>query len=100
MVEALFSERETSSGSMADMRVLPLDVVARDQRLIPCGQVGRGGEAMANDLEQGIIRPSDELADPGPRGRIDFVPAMCVAGALMIDNETDIDATRDNGWRR
>ena len=69
MVEALFSEPEPSSEGMADMRVLPhlvMEYEAND--LFFTVKLDEGENQWAIELEQGITRPADELADPGPRG--------------------------------
>lgn len=34
-----------------------------------------------------LIRPADELADPGPDGHLEFSPVMSRDGALMIESE-------------
>ena len=96
MVEALASESETSSGNMADMRVLP-HLMSSDEinDFFSVVKLDEWENQWARELEQGITRPTDELAGPGPRGRVEFVPAIAEAGALVIDYATGIDASRD-----
>ena len=89
MVEALISEPEPSLGGMDHMRVLPHlmpEVGAND--CLPVAKLDEGENQWASELEQGITRPAGELADPGPRGKVDFVPAMSQAGALMVTTIT------------
>ena len=61
------------------MRVLPHLMSSHEiNDFFPVVKLDEGENQLAHELEQGITRPSDELADPGPRGRIYFVPAMSI----------------------
>ena len=68
MVEALFSGPEPSSAGMADMRILPQPMSADEANdFFPIVKLDEGENQWASELEQGITRPADELANPGPR---------------------------------
>ena len=88
MVEALFSEPEPSPGSMADMRVLP-HLMSEDESndFFPIVKLDEGEKQWASVFEQGIVRLADKMADPGPRGKVDFVPALSQAGALIVTDD-------------
>ena len=73
MVEALISHATTPSGDKPDMRMLPhLMPTEEIDRFFPVVRLGEGENKWAHALEGGITRPSEELADPGPRGKLDF----------------------------
>ena len=94
MVEALISDAGTPSGGMPDMRVLPHLMSTQEiDEFFPIVRLDEGENQWAHELEQGITRPSEELSDPGPRGRLDFVPAMPGAGAFVIDDEKIIEGS-------
>ena len=60
MVEAVVSESETSSGNMADMRVLPHLMLSHEiDDFFPLVKVDEGENQWAHELDQGITRPSD-----------------------------------------
>ena len=46
-------------------------------------------------MRGGITRPSEEVADSGPRAKFDFVPAMPGVGVIIIEDEQIIDNSRD-----
>ena len=60
-------------------------------KLFPVVRLDGGESQWAHALEGGIARPSEELADPGPRGKLDFVPAMPGVGVFIIEDEKIID---------
>ena len=77
MVEALISDAGTPSGDRPDMYVLPHLMPTREiDEFFPVVRLDEGENQRAHELEQGITRPSGELSDPGPRGKLDFVPAL------------------------
>ena len=88
IIETLISEPEPSSGGMADIRVLP-HFMPEDEAndLFPIFKLDEGESQWAIEFEQVITRPADELAGPGPRGKVDFVPAMSQAGAIMVTDD-------------
>lgn len=88
MVETLISEPEPSSGGMADLSVLP-HLMPEDEAndFFPIVKLDQAENQWASELEQRIPRPADELADPGPRGKVGSVPAMSHAGALAVTND-------------
>ena len=59
-------------------------------------KLDEGENQWASELEQGITRPADELADQGPRGQVDFVPALSEAGALIVTDDDLNDATNND----
>ena len=80
---------------MADMRVLPHFMSSHEiNDFFPLVKLDEGENQWTNELEQGITRPSEKLADPGPMGRLDFVPAISKADALMTD-KNNFNNTRD-----
>ena len=59
------------------MRVLPHLMSADEANdFLPIVELDEGENQWASELDQGITRPADELANPGPRGKVDFVPAL------------------------
>ena len=86
MVEALISDSTEQSGSRPDMSVLP-HLMPRDEidQFFPVVRLDEGENQWAHTLEGGITRPSEELSDPGPRGKLEFVPARHEAGAFVIE---------------
>ena len=72
MVECLNAEFEQSSGPIPDMQVLP--------HLMPKDVADEFFEVVVLEDDGGAAaaeaRPSEELADPGPRGKLDFTPAV------------------------
>ena len=86
----LVSESELSPGGMAEMRVLHQLMSSLEiNDFFPMVKLDEGENQWANELEQGITRPSEELA-----GRLDFVPAVSEAGALMT-NKNNFNNARD-----
>ena len=77
MVEAHISDATTPSGDKPDMSMLPhLMPTEEIDMFFPIVRFDEGENQWAHTLEGGITRPSEELADPGPRGTLDFVSAM------------------------
>ena len=75
------------------MRVLPHLMSPHEiNDFFPMVKLDEGENQWACELEQGITRPAEELADQGPR-KVDFVPAMSQAGALVV---TDDDLNNDS----
>ena len=69
--------------------------------MFPIVKLDEGENQCGSELEQSITRLADELADPGPRGKVDFVPLLSEAGALIVaddylNNDSNIFIGNDN----
>ena len=97
-VGALYSAPEPSSGEIPEMRVLPhLMTTEEITNFIEVAKFDEGENRWAKEFEQFAIRPGDELADPGPRGRFDRTPAISEEGALVVINDNGDNERDDNG---
>ena len=47
-------------------------------------KIDEGENEWAKGFDQLAIKLADELADLGPRGKLDFTPAISEAGALIV----------------
>ena len=87
MVEALISNSAEQLESRPDTSVLP-HLMPRDEidRFFPVVHLDEGENHRAHTLG-GVTRPSEELSDPGPKGKLEFVPARHEAVALVVESE-------------
>ena len=100
MVEALITDATTPSGDKPEMSMLPhLMPTEEIDWLFPIVRLDEGENQWAHALEGGITRPSEELADPGARGKLDFVPAMPGFYVFVIEDEKIIEVRRRHGAR-
>ena len=90
MVEILHSA--TESGNVPEMRILPhlMDREEMDRFFEIASVHERVGE-------HDEAKPAEELADPGPRGRLEFTPAVFRDCALLIETIDDSDDGDDDG---
>jgi hypothetical protein len=91
MVEALISDSAEQPECRPDTSMLP-HLMPRDEidKCFPIVRLDEGENQWAHALEGGITRPSEELSDPGPRGKLEFVPAMHEAGVLVVEDDKDV----------
>ena len=92
MVVALYSAPEPSSGEILEMRVLPHIMTTEGiDDFFEAVKIDEGENQWAKEFEQLAIRPADELADPGPRGKLGFTPAIFEAGAFVVMDDGSSD---------
>ena len=98
MVEVLYSSAEPSDGPLSDMRMLPhlmspeeMDDVSTIVR------IDESENQWTKEAGQMDVRPADELADPGPRGKLEPTPAASSEFALGFYRAFIIDIQRGVG---
>ena len=64
--------------------LMPIDEI---DKCFPIVRLDEGENQWAHALEGGITWPSEELADPGPWGKLDLVPAMPGVDVFIIEKE-------------
>ena len=47
-------------------------------------KIDEGENQWTRDVDELDIWPADELADPGPRGKLDLTPGISADGALTV----------------
>ena len=73
------------------MRILPHLMTTEEMNdFFAIVKIDEGEHQWTKEFEQLDVRPVDELADPGPRGRLDLTPAISAEGALVII-DSDLD---------
>ena len=86
MVEVLYSKPEPDGGEQHEMTVLPHHMMKEDADQLY--EVTKLDEC-SNSSWADLIKPADDLSDPGPDGKLEFVPAMSKDGALLVRDEAE-----------
>ena len=99
MVEVLYSSPEPSTGPSADMRMLPhLMTLEEMNDLSSVVRIDESENQWNKESGQLDVRPADELADPGPRGKFEPTPAISAEFALDFSRALTVDTEYGVGF--